>query len=111
MKLEKHSVKSVRIRIFFWSVFSCIRTEIVNSVFSPNTGKYRPDKIPHFYLNTFHPVKSSAEDGAKSSYEYCSNGKRAKVKSQKKKEKKEKKSEPVAITETIANKDDIVRTV
>lgn len=29
----------------------------------------------------------------------------------KKKRKKKKKSEPVAITETIANKDDIVRTV
>ena len=34
-----------------------------------------------------------------------------KSKVKKKKEKKEKKSEPVAITETIANKDDIVRTV
>ena len=57
-------------------------------------------------------MKSSAEDGAKSSYEYCSNAKRAKVKSQKKKEKKrkEKKSEPVAVIETIANKDDFVRT-
>ena len=58
-------------------------------------------------------MKSSAEDGAKSSYEYCSNGKRAKVKSQKskkKKEKKKKKSEPVAIIETIANEDDFVRT-
>ena len=55
-------------------------------------------------------MKSSAEDGAKSSYEYCSNGKRAKVKSQKSKKKKKKKSEPVAIIETIANKDDFVRT-
>ena len=60
-------------------------------------------------------MKCSAEDGAKSSYEYCSNGKRAKVKSQKSKKKKEKKkkkkkSEPVAIIETIANKDDFVRT-
>ena len=34
-----------------------------------------------------------------------------KSKVKKKKEKKEKKSGPVAITETIANKDDIVRTV
>ena len=34
-----------------------------------------------------------------------------KSKVKKKKEKKEKKSEPVAITETITNKDDIVRTV
>ena len=43
--VSKHYVKSVRIRIFFWSVFS------------PNTGKYGPDKSP--YLDTFYTVKIS----------------------------------------------------
>ena len=37
-----HCVKSVQIRSFFWSVFS------------PNTGKYRPEK--NSYLDTFHTV-------------------------------------------------------
>ena len=43
-----HSVKKVQIRSFFWSVFSRIRTEygeILLSVFSPNAGKYGPEKI------------------------------------------------------------------
>ena len=42
-------VKSVQIQSLFWSVFSCIWTE-----FSPNTGKYGPEKTP--YLDTFHVV-------------------------------------------------------
>ena len=46
-----HCVKSVQIRSFFWSVFSCIWTEYV---FSPNTEKYGPEKTP--YLDTFHTV-------------------------------------------------------
>ena len=33
-----HCVKSVQIRSFFWSVFSCIWT---------NTGKYGPQKTPY----------------------------------------------------------------
>ena len=37
-----HCLKSVQIQNFFWSVFS------------PNTGKYRPEKAP--YLDTFHSV-------------------------------------------------------
>ena len=37
-----NQVKSVLIRSFFWSVFS------------PNTGKYGPEKTP--YLDTFHAV-------------------------------------------------------
>ena len=42
-------VKSVQIQSFFCSVFSCVRTEHGDlpskiSVFSPNTGKYRPEK-------------------------------------------------------------------
>ena len=37
-----HCVKSVQIRSFFWSVFS------------PNAGKYGPEKTP--YLDTFHTV-------------------------------------------------------
>ena len=53
-----HCMKSVQIRNFFWSIFSCIRidTEIysVNLCISPNTGKYEPEKIP--YLDTFHVV-------------------------------------------------------
>ena len=34
-----HCVKSVQIQSFLWSVFSCIR-----AVFSPNAGKYGPEK-------------------------------------------------------------------
>ena len=44
-----HYVKSVQIRSFFWSVFSCIY-----SVFSPNIGKYGQEKAP--YLDIFHTV-------------------------------------------------------
>ena len=44
---------------FFWSVFSCIRTEYedlvrIYSVFTPNTGKYGPEKTA--YLDTPHVV-------------------------------------------------------
>ena len=55
-------MKSVQIRSYFWSVFSCIRTEYL-SVFSPNaekygldTEKYGPEITP--YLDTFHAVKA-----------------------------------------------------
>ena len=41
--LLKYRVKSVQIQSFSWSVFS------------PNAGKYRPEKTP--YLDTFHAVK------------------------------------------------------
>ena len=42
--------------VFFWSVFSRIRTDMPYlSVFSPNAGKYEPEKTP--YLDTFHAVK------------------------------------------------------
>ena len=44
-----HCVKSIQIRSFFWSVFSCIRTDTPDlSVFSPNADIYGPD--------TFHTV-------------------------------------------------------
>ena len=45
-----HCVKSVQIRSYFWSVFYCIRTEYgdLRSKFSPNTGKYGPEKNPVF---------------------------------------------------------------
>ena len=33
--------ESIQIQSFFWSVFPCIRNE---NVFSPNTGKYEPEK-------------------------------------------------------------------
>ena len=49
---QNHCVKSVQIRDFFWPVFSRIRTEY--AVFSPNAGKYGPEKTP--YLDTFHAV-------------------------------------------------------
>ena len=45
---EKHCVKSVQIRSFFWSVFSCILTE------------YGSEKTP--YLDTFHGVKVHQND-------------------------------------------------
>ena len=49
-------MKSVQIRCFFWSVFSRIWTEYgYLSVFSPNAGKYVPEKAP--YLDTFHAVE------------------------------------------------------
>ena len=61
---ECHFVKSIQIWSFFWSIFSNIRTEYGEilcgqmrtylSVFSPNAGKYRPEKTP--YLDTFHAV-------------------------------------------------------
>ena len=38
-------VKSIQIRSFFWSVFT---------LFSPNAGKYVPEKTPH--LDKFHAV-------------------------------------------------------
>ena len=42
---EWHCVKSVPMRSFFWSVFSRIRTEYGEIlVFSPNVGKYEPEK-------------------------------------------------------------------
>ena len=40
-----------QIRSFFWSVYSCIRTEYGDLL---NTGKYGPEKTP--YLDTFHAV-------------------------------------------------------
>ena len=55
---KKDCVKSVQIRSFFWSVFFRIRTEYGDlpwiSIFTPNAGKYGPEKCP--YLNTFHTV-------------------------------------------------------
>ena len=48
-----HCVKSVQMRAYFWSLFSCIPTEYL-SVFSPNTGKYGPEITPH--LDTFRAV-------------------------------------------------------
>ena len=45
----KHCVKSVQIQFFSGPYFS---------VFSPNTGKYGPEKT--LYLDTFHAVKLSA---------------------------------------------------
>ena len=52
-------VKSVQIRSSFWSLFSYIRTKYedlirIQSEYSPNTGKYGPEKTP--YLDTFHAV-------------------------------------------------------
>ena len=46
-----HCVKSVQMGGFFWSVFSLIWTF---PSFSPNAGKYGPEKTP--YLDTFHAV-------------------------------------------------------
>ena len=48
-----HCVKRVHILSFFWSIFSRIWTGY-GEIFSPNAGKYRPEKTP--YLDTFHPV-------------------------------------------------------
>ena len=55
-------MKSVQIRSFFWSVFSYIQSEYEEmlrtpylSVFSPNAGKYGPEKTS--YLATFQAVQ------------------------------------------------------
>ena len=53
-----HCVKSVQIRSFFWSVFSCIQIEYgeIRSI-SPiqsECGKYGPEETP--YLDIFHAV-------------------------------------------------------
>ena len=58
IKIEHYCVKSVQIKSFFWSVFSSIWTKYGEiqylSKFSPNRGKYGPEKTPS--LNTFHTV-------------------------------------------------------
>ena len=47
--IEGHYIKSVQIQIFFWSVFSFIRTEYGDFWSSPKTGKYRQEKtLWHF---------------------------------------------------------------
>ena len=46
-------VKSVQIRIFFWSVFSRIGTPYP-PVLNPNAQKYEPEKTLHLF--TFHAV-------------------------------------------------------
>ena len=50
VKMYNHCVKVVQIRGFFWSVFSCIRTDTGKY----GTGKYGLEKAP--YLDTFHAV-------------------------------------------------------
>lgn len=50
----RHCVKSVQYAVFFWCVFSWIWTDY--GLFSPNTGKYPPQKPP--YWSTFHAVKT-----------------------------------------------------
>ena len=65
-----HCVKSVQIRSFFWSVFSRIRTEYgaisYLSVFSPNTGKCRPERTTH--LATFREVMKNFRIGYPSTH-------------------------------------------
>ena len=51
--LLMHCLKSVQIRSYFWSVFSCIQTEY-GEVLSPNAGKYGREIT--LYLDTFHIV-------------------------------------------------------
>ena len=48
-----HCLKSVQIRSYFCSVFSCIQTEY-GEVLSPNAGKYGREIT--LYLDTFHIV-------------------------------------------------------
>ena len=54
--ISEHCVKSVQIQSFFWSLFPAfvLNTEYL-SVFSPNAGKYGPEKTP--YLDTFNAVE------------------------------------------------------
>ena len=53
--INLHCVKSVQIQSFCWSVFS--RSKEYLSVFSPNAGKYGPEKTP--YLDTLHAALST----------------------------------------------------
>ena len=60
-------VKSVQIRSFFWSVFSCIRTEYRDLLrIQSDTGKYGSEKT--LFLDTFHAVFWIPEWGG--SYEF-----------------------------------------
>ena len=49
---QKHALceKWRALRSFFWPVFSRIRTEYgeIQSIYSPNAGKYGPEKTPYF---------------------------------------------------------------
>ena len=55
---KSHCVKSVRIQSYFWSVFSCIRTEYGDlRRFQSEYRKIRTRKTP--YLNNFHAVSTS----------------------------------------------------
>ena len=56
-QIDTHCVKSVQIRSFFWSVFSCIRTEYGDL---RNTEKYGPEQTLHW--DTFHVVANSDLD-------------------------------------------------
>ena len=51
-----HCVKSVQIRSYFWSLFSCIRTEY-GDLRSPSKEKYEPEITP--YLDNFQAVTFS----------------------------------------------------
>ena len=48
-----YCVKSFQIRSYFWSVFSCIRTDWIR-ILSPKTGKYGAEITSH--LDTYHAV-------------------------------------------------------
>ena len=63
---QSSCVKRVQIWSLFWSVFSRIWTRIRKdteylSVFSPNAGKYGPEKTP--YLDTFHTTLANPIHG------------------------------------------------
>ena len=49
MMFRAHCLKSVQIRSYFWSVFSCIRTE-----YGDLRSRYGPEIT--LYLDTFHAV-------------------------------------------------------
>ena len=54
---SQHCMKSVQMQNYFWSVFSCIRTEYGDLLrkFSPNTGKNGPEIT--LYADTFQAVQ------------------------------------------------------
>ena len=54
IQISRPWVKSVQIRSFFWSVFSCIPIKY-GDLLSSNTGKYGSEETP--YLDTFHAVR------------------------------------------------------
>ena len=54
---SKHTVKSVQVQHYFWSIFSCTRTEVTPLQKVRTYGKYEREITPYFGI--FHAVTGS----------------------------------------------------